>query len=103
MKLNSGSNYDQINFDDTYVTFAHLSNQKLRKKYVIFWLMNQNWMVKIGTFLLKLAFKLRLPIKYLVKNTLFEQFCGGESIEECQSAITNLAQIGVQLELLLCH
>jgi proline dehydrogenase len=95
MKLNSGSNYDQINFDDTYVTFAHLSNQKLRKKYVIFWLMNQNWMVKIGTFLLKLAFKLRLPIKYLVKNTLFEQFCGGESIEECQSAINNLAQFGV--------
>jgi proline dehydrogenase len=95
MKLNSGSNYDQINFDDTSVAFAHLSNQKLRKKHAIFWLMNQNWMVNIGTFLLKLAFKLKLPIKYLVKNTLFEQFCGGESIEECQNTINNLAQFGV--------
>jgi proline dehydrogenase len=95
MKLNLGSNYDQINFDDTSVAFAHLSGQKLQKKYAIFWLMNQNWMVKIGTFLLKLAFKLKLPIKYLVKNTLFEQFCGGESIKECQNTINNLAQFGV--------
>lgn len=95
MKLNSGSNYDQINFDDTSVAFAHLSNNKLRKKYAIFWLMNQNWIVKIGTFLLKVAFKLRLPIKFLVKNTLFEQFCGGESIEECQKTVNNLAQYGV--------
>lgn len=95
MILSSGSNYDQINFDDTSVAFAHLSNPKLRKKYAIFWLMNQNWVVKIGTFLLKVAFKLRLPIKYLVKNTLFEQFCGGESIEECQNTINNLAKYGV--------
>lgn len=95
MVLNSGSNYDQINFDDTSVAFAHLANQKLRKKYAIFWLMNQNWVVKIGTFLLKVAFKLRLPIKYLVKKTLFEQFCGGESIEECQNTINNLAKYGV--------
>lgn len=95
MVLNKGSNKDQINFNDTSVAFAHLENPKLRKKYVIFWLMNQNWMVKIGTFLLKVAFKLRLPIKYLVKNTLFEQFCGGESIKECQSTINNLANYNV--------
>lgn len=95
MKLNSGSNYDQINFDDTSVAFAHLSTKKLRKKYSIFWLMNQNRMVKIGTFLLKLAFRIKLPIKFLVKNTLFEQFCGGESIRECQNTINNLAQYGV--------
>lgn len=95
MKLNSGSNPDQINFNDTSVAFAHLSDKELRKKYGIFWLMNQNWMVKIGTFLLKVAFRLGLPIKFLVKNTLFEQFCGGESINECQNTVNNLAEFGV--------
>ncbi len=95
MKINTRSNFDQINFNDTSVAFAHLSDKKLQKKYAIFWLMNQNWIVKIGTFLLKVAFRMRLPIKYLVKNTLFEQFCGGENIEECQNTINNLAKFDV--------
>lgn len=84
-----------INFDDTSVAFAHLSDKKLRKTYAIFWLMNQNWIVNIGTFLLKLAFKLGLPIKTLVKNTLFSQFCGGESIQDSQNTIKALAVSGV--------
>lgn len=95
MKINAASNFDQINFNDTSVAFAHLSDKNLRKKHAIFWLMNQNWVVKIGTFLLKVAFRLRLPIKFLVKNTLFEQFCGGENIEECQNTINNLAKFDV--------
>ena len=49
--------------------------------------MNQNWLVKIGTFFIKLILKLGLPVKFLIKNTLFNQFCGGESIQDCQKTV----------------
>jgi proline dehydrogenase len=55
-------------------------------------MMNQNWLVKIGTFFIKLILKLGLPVKFLIKKTLFSQFCGGESIETCQKTIENLAK-----------
>lgn len=81
-----------LNFDDTSIAFAHQSNSKLRKTYLIFALMNQNWVVKIGTFFIKLAIKLGLPVKLLIKNTIFAQFCGGESIATCQKTIESLAK-----------
>ncbi|RYU97185.1 proline dehydrogenase family protein [Emticicia agri] len=81
-----------LNFDDTSIAFAHQSNSKLRKTYLIFALMNQNWVVKIGTFFIKLAIKLGLPIKLLIKNTIFAQFCGGESIATCQKTIESLSK-----------
>lgn len=82
----------QISFEDTSIAFAHQSNSQLQKTYLIFALMNQNWAVKIGTFFIKFALRLHLPIKFLIKNTLFQQFCGGESIETCQKTIENLAK-----------
>lgn len=81
-----------LSFEDTSVAFAHQSDSKLRKTYLIFAMMNQNWLVKIGTFFIKLILKLGLPVKFLIKKTLFSQFCGGESIETCQKTIENLAK-----------
>ena len=85
----------QVNFDDTSVAFARLSSQKLRKTYAIFALMNQNSLVKVGTFFIKFALDKGLPVKSIIKNTIFSQFCGGETIEECQNAIDSLASAGV--------
>lgn len=85
----------KINFDDTSVAFAPMSDKKLSKTLAIFWLMNQNWMVKIGTFSIKLALNLHLPIKSLLKNTIFEHFCGGESITDCKNTIEKLSKFGV--------
>jgi proline dehydrogenase len=84
-----------VSFEDTTVAFAHQSDSQLRKTFFIFAMMNQNWIVKIGTFFIKIALRLGLPIKFLIKNTLFAQFCGGESIETCQKTIENLAKAHV--------
>ncbi|AFK04422.1 Proline dehydrogenase [Emticicia oligotrophica DSM 17448] len=81
-----------LSFEDTSVAFAQQSDSKLQKTYLIFAMMNQNWLVKIGTFFIKFILKIGLPVKFLIKNTLFEQFCGGESIETCQKTIENLAR-----------
>lgn len=93
--MKTASQHHLLSFDDTSVAFAHQSNKKLYKTYLIFAMMNQNWLVKIGTFFIKLILKLGLPVKFLIKNTLFSQFCGGESIERCQVAIENLAKAKV--------
>ena len=93
--METASQHHLLSFEDTSVAFAHQSNKKLYKTYLIFAMMNQNWLVKIGTFFIKLILKLGLPVKFLIKNTLFSQFCGGESIETCQTAIENLAKAKV--------
>ncbi len=62
--------------------------------------MNQGWLVNIGTFFIKLALRLHLPIKKIIKGTIFEQFCGGETIEDCEKTIKSLdkAHIGTILD-----
>lgn len=81
-----------LSFDDTSIAFSGKSNNELKKTYWLFATMNNNTMVKIGTALLNLGFKLRLPIKGIVKYTVFEHFCGGESIADSRKAIAELAK-----------
>jgi proline dehydrogenase len=89
-----------VSFEDTSISFCSQSDYKLRKTYWLFALMNQNWLVKIGTFFIKLALKLKLPVKGLIRNTIFEQFCGGETIRDCERTIQHLhdSQVGTILD-----
>ncbi|MDR6195841.1 proline dehydrogenase family protein [Siphonobacter sp. SORGH_AS_0500] len=89
-----------ISFDDTSVAFANQSNWQLKKTFFIFAAMNRNWLVKIGTFFIKLFLMLKFPIKGAIKNTIFEHFCGGETIEGCNETIKQLdaAHIGTILD-----
>lgn len=84
-----------ISFDDTAVAFAAQSDQALRKKYLVFSAMNNNLLTRAGSSFLKKAFDLGLPVKGLVKSTLYEQFCGGESIEESENTIKRLEEYNI--------
>jgi proline dehydrogenase len=63
--------------------------------YYLFAAMNNAPLVNVGTGALKLALKLNLPVKGLIKYTIFEQFCGGETIADCEPVIRALHQYGV--------
>ncbi len=82
-------------FEDTSVAFASKSDAGLRKTYWLFSLMNQARVVNLGTFFIKLALKLHLPIKNLIRRTIFEQFCGGETIRDCDSTIHALSKSNI--------
>ena len=84
-----------INFDDTKAVFAHKSNFELRKSYYLFSILQHSLLVKIGSLLLKISFFLRLPIKKLIKTTIFNQFCGGENIQDCSNRINELYEFGI--------
>ncbi len=82
-------------FEDTSVAFAAKSNHQLRKTYWLFAMMNRAGLVNLGTFFIKLALRLHLPIKKLIRDTIYEQFCGGETIRECESTIRQLSESGI--------
>jgi proline dehydrogenase len=90
----------KVSFEDTSIAFSSKSNLQLKKIYLIFASMNQNWLVKLGTFFIKLFLFLHFPIKKIIKMTVFEQFCGGENLQECNKTIENLdkAHIGTILD-----
>ena len=90
----------KLNFYDTKTAFADKSNEELQKKFWLFKLLNSPLITNLGTRLTEYAFGLKLPIKSLVKETVFRQFCGGETIEECETTIQKLgrSQIGTILD-----
>jgi proline dehydrogenase len=96
MSLNpSSKQLKKLSFEDTQIAFASKTDFKLMKSYWIFAIMNQNWLVKLGTFFIKLFLFLHFPIKKLIKSTVFEQFCGGESIEDCDLTIQSLGKVHI--------
>lgn len=82
----------QLSFDDTSIAFSSKSDKDLRQTYWMFRSMNNPALVKVGTNLVNTAFTLRLPVKGLIKQTLFKQFCGGETIEDSRRTIAELQQ-----------
>lgn len=87
---------ESINFDDTKTAFAHKSTGELRNSHFVFATMGKPWMVDIGTKLTNFALKAKLPVKGIIKKTLFNQFCGGESIKDCADKIILLGERNVQ-------
>ena len=84
-----------LSFENTEIAFKSKSTKQLNKSYWLFKLVSNNTIVKVSPFLLKIAFTLRLPIKGLIKQTIFEQFCGGESIDKCDKRIQSLANYNI--------
>jgi proline dehydrogenase len=91
-KVINKENEPVVDFSDTATAFASLSDSELRKSAALFGLMNKHWLVGIGSKLGLAAIKMHLPfVETVVKNTIFEQFCGGTTLLECQKTIDRLA------------
>ncbi|MDB5089929.1 MAG: proline dehydrogenase [Mucilaginibacter sp.] len=81
---------NNLSFEDTEIAFRHSSNSDLKRAYWLFRVINVNFLVKIGPPITSFAIKIGLPIKGLIKATIFKHFCGGETIAECDKTIKNL-------------
>lgn len=84
-----------ISFDNTKIAFGSKSNSDLNWSYRLFKLMGKPWLVKVGKVLTNIAFAIHLPIKGIIKKTIFKQFCGGESIQNCDGKIAQLHQFKI--------
>jgi proline dehydrogenase len=85
----------RLDFRDTETAFADKTNAQLKEKYRLFRLLNSPVLNSIGTGITRFALAIGLPVEGLIKNTIFEQFCGGETIEECEHRIAELGASGI--------
>ncbi len=84
-----------ISFDDTSIAFEAKNTKALKKANFLFSVVNNPLMSSLSTGSVKLAMTLRLPIKGIIKYTIFEHFCGGETISESKLTIDTLGKYNV--------
>ena len=89
--------HPKISFDNTDFAFQYKSSKQLKKARFLFSLMGQPWLVKLGTKLTPLSIKMGLPVKGLIRNTIFSQFVGGETLEETAQVAKKLGEYNVQV------
>lgn len=89
-----------LSFENTEVAFAAKSNSELNKAYWLFKLIGNPALVKVGKQATSIALRLNLPLNWIIKPTIFQQFCGGETIDECSKTIARLghSKIGTILD-----
>jgi len=84
-----------LSFENTEIAFRNSSNTDLKRAYWLFSMININFFVKMGPPITNFAMKIGLPIKGIIKATIFKHFCGGETITECDNTIKKLHNGGV--------
>ncbi len=82
-------------FENTELAFVAKSDWQLKKAYWLFRVVNNNLLAKISTKAANLSLQMHLPVKGMIKKTVFEHFCGGESIEESKNTVHLLAKYKV--------
>jgi len=84
-----------VDFDNLEVAFASKNDKTLKKVHFIFFSMGSSAFVKVGTSLTRLALKSGLPVSGIIKSTIFDIFCGGEDIDECQKTAEQMSKFGI--------
>jgi len=89
-----------IDFNDSKNAFKDKSDFDLNRAFFLFQTLNYPTISKFLTIILKVILSLRIPINFLIKLTIFKQFCGGETIFESRKTIDKLwkSSIGTILD-----
>ena len=86
-----------VSFDNTENAFAYKSDKELKKARFLFSSMGYQTLVNLGIKITPWAIHAGLPIKGLIRNTIFEQFVGGETLAETARVAAKLKQFNVQV------
>lgn len=82
-----------INFNDTSIAFEYKSNEELKQAYRLFKLLSYPSLVNIGAVFA--PFVVQFSGKNIIKKTIYKQFVGGETRDECMHIIQKLAEYGI--------
>ncbi|MFM8348419.1 MAG: proline dehydrogenase, partial [Bacteroidota bacterium] len=83
-------------FSNTEVAFRYKSNRELARAHFVFRVVNNPFISSVATGLVKAAIALRLPVEWLLRETVFRHFVGGETIENSEVTIDKLGRHGVR-------
>lgn len=87
---------EPIDFQDLRLAFSYKSDEQLSRAYRGMKMVGSPFMNRFGPPLLTFAFKIGLPVKGFVRRTVFDIFCGGETLEETSRRSEELFRYGVQ-------
>ena len=84
-----------LDFKNTETAFSIKSDRDIRRAYFMYKMISYPWIVKLANPMIKVASAIRFPINWIVKPTVYAQFCGGETIEDCAPVIDKIRDGGV--------
>ena len=85
-------------FEDTEHAFAYKSDKELNKANFLFNAMGSPLLLKLGLGITPFAIKNKIPFsKSLIRDTIFSQFVGGETLGETAKVAEKLAKYNVQV------
>lgn len=82
-----------VSFDNTENAFKAKSNKDLMRSYWLFKMVGNPVLVKLGAKTAPIA--LNIGFKGIIKNTIFKQFVGGETINDCDKTIQELGKYNI--------
>ncbi len=87
-----------ISFENTESAFAARSNRELKKANFLFSMMGKPWLVNAGLKITPIAIKWHIPFtKSIIRQTIFQQFVGGETLEQTTAVVNKLGRYQVQV------
>ena len=87
-----------ISFDNTEYAFAYKKDAALKKAHFLFSSMGKPWLINLGLKVTPLAIKWQLPFtSTIIRSTIFQQFVGGETLEETAAVAKKLGAYSVEV------
>ncbi|MCZ2101675.1 MAG: proline dehydrogenase family protein [Chitinophagales bacterium] len=85
-----------LDLSNTENAFSNKSDKELKHTAWLFRMMNNATFVKIGSRLGLFGINFKIPFtETIIRKTIFPQFCGGESLLDCQPVIDKLYEYDV--------
>jgi proline dehydrogenase len=87
---------DLRDFHDTSIAFGYKTDYELKRAYFLFKLLSYPSLAFIGKHVLNFLIYIRFPLGFIIKKTIFEQFCGGVNEKDCYKVINKLYQNNIK-------
>lgn len=86
-----------IDFQNTAISFAHLSDSELKRMAWLFRMMNNSTLVRWGSAWAVRLLNMGFPfVETMVQKTIYQQFCGGTTLLNALPTIQKLAKSNAQ-------
>ena len=86
-----------LSLDNTQIAFAYKSSAELKRARFLFTVIQSPIIVSLATKLTPALMNSGLPVNGLIRSTIFNQFVGGETLEETARVAKQLGAYGVQV------
>lgn len=77
-------------FSNTKEAFSLKTNFQLHRAKFLFKIIQNKFLVRLGTTFTNFSLKFRLPVTSIIKFSVFNHFCGGISEKDCEPVITKM-------------